>query len=78
MICPVELTSEMSTFQAGRGKPHVGGGHEALQRDRRGADYENPAAFGQEDQLVAPAHLGPWVGARAASLRSPILRPGRF
>src|SRR5690349_8350751 len=27
MICPVELTSKMSAFQAARGKAHVGGRH---------------------------------------------------
>ena len=28
--------------------------------------------------LLPPRHSGRWVGARVASLRSPILRPGVF
>src|SRR6266699_2220581 len=57
MICPVQLISEMSAFQVARGKAHVGGGHEALQRGGRGADDENPrsdsASGGEKDHLGA-------------------------
>src|SRR6266567_2630871 len=67
MICPVQLISEMSAFQVARGKAHVGGGHEALQRGGRGADDENPrsdvASGGEKDHLGAGGgdyrHHGP-------------------
>src|SRR5439155_26961662 len=73
MICPVELTSEMSAFQAACSKAHVGGKHEALQRGRRGADDEDsgsdPAGTGEEDLGGKPPRLSASVIARCGAGR---------
>src|SRR6267143_2393120 len=57
MICPVELASEMSAFQAGHGRGSCRRGHEALQCSRRGAGDEGTrsdfARLGEANQLVA-------------------------
>jgi hypothetical protein len=36
----------------------------------------SPEWLGSLGRLAPPRHSGRWVGARVASLRSPILRPG--
>src|SRR6266478_7926247 len=77
MICPVQLISEMSACQAARGKAHVGGGHEALQRGGRGADDENPgsdsASGVEKDDLGAGGggdrHHGPPDAALEGAVR---------
>src|SRR6266567_844793 len=56
MICPVQLISEMSAFQVARGKAHVGGGHEALQRG--GRDYRH---HGPPDATLAWAVPEVWL-----------------
>ena len=55
MICPVELASDLSAFQAVRVGDH--GRHDFLLEGRHGADYENIGSDitgdGQADHLVA-------------------------